>query len=109
RETRNCWNATDGLTLLEDTLERRKQGSGNSYTQRLLADPALLREKLTEEAGELADAPNRANAIWEAADLMYFAMVAMQRSGISLAEAAKELARRNRAPKKPSLQEDRGS
>ncbi len=105
-QTRNCWNDSDGLSLLEGTILSRSQAkSGDSYTQRLLSDPDLLRSKLLEEAGELADAPNLDNAIWEAADLLYFAMVAMRRSGVDLAAAAGELARRNRESKRSSVQE----
>ncbi|MFN7440188.1 MAG: HisA/HisF-related TIM barrel protein, partial [Phycisphaerales bacterium] len=46
-----------------------------SYSARLLRDPALLRAKLIEEAGELADAvtSDAAAVTHEAADVMYFA------------------------------------
>jgi phosphoribosyl-ATP pyrophosphohydrolase len=93
--TRTCWGHATGLPALgariAQQMERPTQGS---YTARLLADPALLRAKLAEEAGELADASGEAEATQEAADLLYFAMVAMQRAGVGLAEVGAELDRR---------------
>ncbi|MCE2967947.1 MAG: histidinol dehydrogenase [Phycisphaerales bacterium] len=67
-----------------------------SYSARLLRDPALLRAKLIEEAGELADAvtSDAAAVTHEAADVMYFAMVAMRRAGVTLADVSRELDRR---------------
>jgi phosphoribosyl-ATP pyrophosphohydrolase len=54
----------------------------------------LLRAKLVEEAGELSDAGTDREVIREAADVMYFALVAMQRAGVGVAEVERELARR---------------
>ncbi len=113
-ESWSCWGPTGGLPALDRTLARRvaqlaesddKQGvsdgmgsgsDGGSYTARLLRDPALLRAKLMEEAGELMAAGGPEHAAEEAADLLYFALVAARRAGSSLAEVAAVLDRRAR-------------
>jgi phosphoribosyl-ATP pyrophosphohydrolase len=88
-----CWGPAVGLQGLERRLAQGIQRAG-SYTQRLLNDSTLLRAKLMEEAAELADAPTHADAALEATDLLYFVMVAMRRSGVTLAEVAREFDRR---------------
>ena len=93
--TRTCWGPARGLASLQERIERQSAApAAGSYTARLLDDSALLRSKLIEEAGELAAASDRANAIHEAADLMYFASVAMHRAGITLSDVSDELDRR---------------
>ena len=62
---------------------RAAAGDAKSYTKRLLSDPALLREKLQEEAGEVVDFRDPANLAWEVADWLYFATVLMEREGVS--------------------------
>lgn len=96
RGTRSCWGDEAGLPALLRTLrERARSAPPGSYSARLLGDPALLRAKLLEEAGELADAaPDAAPA--EAADLLYFALVALVRAGGELADVERELDRRAR-------------
>lgn len=93
--TRTCWGQAPGLRALAERIDRAaSSGAAGSYTSRLLADPPLLRSKLAEEARELADAETAPEAIHEAADVLYFTMVAMRRAGISLADVARELDRR---------------
>jgi len=95
RQTATCWSEETGLTALERTLAKRVQDAPvGSYVHRLLADPELLRAKLLEEAGELADATELADAIHESADLLFFAMTAMQRKGVTLAAVEQALDRR---------------
>ncbi len=92
--TRTCFGDDGGIVGLERRLARRADAApAGSYTARLLSDPATLRGKLLEEAEELAEARG-VEAIHEAADLFYFAMVAMRREGVSLAEVETELDRR---------------
>ncbi len=93
--THGCWGDARGLTALESTLAQRvADAPAGSYTRRLLDDPALLRTKLREEAGELADASEAPHVAAEAADLFYFAMVALARAGVPLADVERELDRR---------------
>jgi phosphoribosyl-ATP pyrophosphohydrolase len=95
RETRSCWGVDGGLGALERRLaERVCEAPENSFTARLAGDRKLLAAKLIEEAGELAEADDRASTIWEAADLLYFATAALASRGTPLAEVANELDRR---------------
>jgi len=94
--TRTCWGTDGGLGELQRRLhERLADAPPGSYTRRLFEDPNLLRSKLVEEAGELADAEGPEAVAWEAADVMYFALVAMARAGVSLAQVEAELDRRS--------------
>lgn len=94
--TSTCWGPAHGLDALTSTLASRLQDAPpGSYTRRLLDDPALLRSKLVEEAGELADASTPKHMVDEAADLLYFAMVALARSGRPLSDVEAVLDRRS--------------
>jgi phosphoribosyl-ATP pyrophosphohydrolase/phosphoribosyl-AMP cyclohydrolase/histidinol dehydrogenase len=76
-------------------LRARATGApAGSYTARLLQDGDLLAAKLSEEAGELAAAGTAAEVVHEAADVMYFTLVAMARAGVELDAVAAELDRR---------------
>jgi phosphoribosyl-ATP pyrophosphohydrolase len=96
-DTWTCWGEAEGLpTLARRLAERVAAAPPGSYTRRLLDDPALLRAKLIEEAGELADAQGSEDVAWEAADVIYFALVAMTRAGVPLSAVEAELDRRSR-------------
>jgi len=93
--TRTCWGDDPGLgALARLLLARTAEAPAGSYTKRLLEDPALLRSKLREEAAELADAHGREGVAAEAADVLYFTLVALARGGVDLAAVEAELARR---------------
>ncbi len=97
QNTWTCWGAAAGLPALSRTLlERVADAPAGSYTRRLLDAPALLRSKLIEEAGELADATSPAHVAAEVADVVYFAMVAAARAGVSLSDVERELDGRGR-------------
>lgn len=90
-----CFGPARGMDALERTVARRfVEPEPGSLTNRLLGDPALLRGKLLEEAGELATARDREHAVQEAADLLYFASVALARARASFADVDRELDRR---------------
>lgn len=97
--SRTCWGASGGLSAMQDRLfaptPASDGASTGSYTARLLGDPKLLRDKLIEEAAELAEARGEKEVTHEAADLLFFACVAMRRGGIRLAEVCAELDRRS--------------
>lgn len=91
-----CWGEGPPLTALERTIATRMVSAPpGSYTRRLLDDPTLLTAKLREEAGELAAAGSPEHAAEEAADLIYFAMVMMQRHGTTLVDVERVLRRRS--------------
>lgn len=93
--TRTCWGNDAGLPALVRVLAGRlADAPAGSYTARLFRDPAVLEAKLLEEAGELAAAGTRADAIHEAADVIFFALVAAVRAGVGLADIEGELDRR---------------
>lgn len=95
RGCRTCWGPAEGLAALESRLAAQAlQPSPGSYTARLLRDPPLLRAKLIEEADELAAADGAGSVACEAADVLYFTLVAMRRAGVDLARVAAELDRR---------------
>jgi phosphoribosyl-ATP pyrophosphohydrolase len=113
--TRSCWGEGRGLAGLARRLaERKRESPPGSYTGRLFGDEGLLRSKLIEEAGELAEAATAREVVGETADVLYFALTAMVRSGVELAEVERELDRRagklTRRPgnaKQPSQQQDK--
>lgn len=96
RGTRSCFGERFDLGSLERIIRSRRRGDDpSSGTRRLLDQPGLLGSKLREEAGELAEAGDRDEVIHEAADLIYFTLASLVRSGASLAEVESELSRRS--------------
>ena len=96
--TENVQNADMGDTLhelAEIIRSRRYADPTQSYTARLLNDHKdLLLKKIIEEATELVLAIKDADhehIRYEAADLLYHMLVALERSGISNEELAGEL------------------
>ena len=102
--TTGCFGDDAGLgSLLERLFDRKNHAPEDSYTARLLGDSELLKQKLIEEAGELADAAasegtdaGADEVVHEAADVLYFTLVAMARCGVSMDRVEKELERRKR-------------
>ncbi|MBK8481106.1 MAG: phosphoribosyl-ATP diphosphatase [Proteobacteria bacterium] len=93
--TRTCWGPSGGVGELARRLAARQADApAGSYTRRLLDDPTLLRAKLLEEAAELAAAREPAQVAAEAADVIYFALVALARAGVPLEQVERELDRR---------------
>ena len=91
----SCFGPARGLGRLERTVRsRRAEAVPGSLTGRLLEDPAFMRGKLIEEAGELGEAAGADRVVEEAADLLYFLSVALERAGVSLADVERELDRR---------------
>ena len=95
--TYTCFGPDSGLSALMSTLQGRiaSEADPASYTRRLIADRSLLRAKLVEEAGELADAQTQAEVVWEAADVLYFTLVRMAGSGVTISDVERELHRRS--------------
>jgi phosphoribosylformimino-5-aminoimidazole carboxamide ribotide isomerase len=97
RGTTSCFDGVTGLpALVEQMVQRVRDAVPGSYTRRLLDDRGLLAAKLCEEAAELADAETPEDVAAEAADVMYFACIALLRSGVSLSAVWDELARRSK-------------
>jgi phosphoribosyl-ATP pyrophosphohydrolase len=75
--------------------QRAIEAPPGSYTRRLMDDPALLRAKLIEEAGELADAKDPCHVAEEASDVAYFTLVRAAAAGVSLLDIDRVLDRRS--------------
>jgi len=84
-------------TLYHTILERKSSGSEKSWTKKLLNNKELLFKKIREEADELCVAIDReedGQVIYEAADLLYHALVGLGSREISPDRVKQELARR---------------
>ena len=98
RDEWTCFGSARGLTALAHTIaSRRRSPVPGSLTARSLSDDAFLRGKLIEEAGELAEAAGARRVAEEAADLVYFLTVALERAGVDMADVERELDRRSLA------------
>lgn len=81
-----------GLCKLDNTLAKRFESAPEgSYTKRLFNDDNLLKAKLKEELDELIEADSKEEVAWEAADLIYFAMVKCIKQGVRLADIERNL------------------
>jgi phosphoribosyl-ATP pyrophosphohydrolase len=79
--------------------DRKRLPRKGSYTNALLRDPARLREKLLEEACELAMASRgkrKDRIAEEAADLLYHALLLLFSTGVRFAEVERVLEGRRR-------------
>ena len=98
RNTHTCFGAERSIaTVIQRLTERIHSPDAKSFTKKLAGDAELLQKKLLEEAQELAEAAqldDRYEVAWEAADVMYFSLVAMLNNGVGLEEVYAELARR---------------
>jgi phosphoribosyl-ATP pyrophosphohydrolase len=91
-----CWGDGFDFSSLERIVATSAEsGDPASGTVRLVRNPSLLQSKLAEEADELARASTSAEAVHETADLLYFALTALHRSGGKLDDVRRELERRH--------------
>lgn len=96
-DRRTCFDDGYGIEKLSRTIAARlKDAPEGSYTRRLFSDSGLLASKLREEADELAVTANAFDAAFEAADVVYFALVKALREGANLSDIEAELERRSR-------------
>ncbi len=90
----------EALPGLERTIaERRAADPGESYTARLLSDPAQIGEKVQEEAEEVARAAREETderVAEESADVLYHLAVLLAARGLSLSDAYEVLNERRR-------------
>ena len=84
------------LKNLEDLVilarERKKKPVEGSYTNKLLEDKTLAKEKVIEEIDELIDSVEKnTNKIHEAADVFYHLIMYLEKSGIKIEDVMEEL------------------
>ena len=89
------------LKILEDLVtlarERKINPIDGSYTNKLLEDKSLAKEKVLEEINELIEAVEKdTNKIHEAADVLYHLIMYLEKSGIKIEEVMKELSNRRK-------------
>ena len=89
------------LKTLEDLIllarERKKNPLEGSYTNKLLEDKSLVKDKVLEEVSELIQAVEESsNKIHEAADVLYHLMMYLEANDIKIEEIMEELASRRK-------------
>ena len=89
------------LKILEDLVtlarERKNNPVKGSYTNKLLEDKSLAKEKVLEEINELIEAVDQdSNKIHEAADVFYHLIMYLEKSGIKIEEVMEELLSRKK-------------
>jgi len=87
------------LSTLENLFnlarERKNLPKENSYTNKLLSDKSLSKEKVLEEVNELIDAVETdTNKIHEAADVFYHLIMYLEANNIKIEDIMKELDKR---------------
>ena len=89
------------LKILEELIllarERKNNPIEGSYTNKLLEDKNLAKEKVLEEVNELIQAvEENSNKIHEAADVLYHLMMYLEANGIKIEDIMEELSSRKK-------------
>ena len=89
------------LSTLENLFnlarERKKSPVDGSYTNKLLNDKTLSKEKVLEEINELIEAvENNSNKIHEAADVLYHLLMYLEANDIKIEDVMSELNKRKK-------------
>ena len=89
------------LKILEELVllarERKNNPIEGSYTNKLLKDKNLAKEKVLEEVNELIEAvEENSNKIHEAADVLYHLIMYLEANGIKIEEIMEELSSRKK-------------
>jgi len=89
------------LNVLEDlislTRERKEKPIDGSYTNKLLKDKDLSKEKVLEEIGELIQSVEQnSNKIHEAADVFYHLIIYLESNNIKIEDIMLELKKRKK-------------
>ena len=83
--------------LVQLARERKAIPVEGSYTNRLLADKSLSKDKVLEEIHELIQAvEENSNKIHEAADVMYHLLMYFEANEIKIEDIQKELEKRKK-------------
>tara|TARA_B100001027_G_scaffold156982_1_gene110513 strand:+ start:209 stop:481 length:273 start_codon:yes stop_codon:yes gene_type:complete len=89
------------LSVLEELFklarERKKNPIEGSYTNKLLKDKKLTKEKVLEEINELIESVDKNNnKIHEAADVLYHLIIYLESSDIRIEDVMNELKNRQK-------------
>ena len=107
KRLRNIWTQKEYLlefsmlntleNLFNLARERKKSPVDGSYTNELLSNKSLSKEKVLEEINELIEAiENDSNKIHEAADVLYHLIMYFEVSEIKIEDVCKELEKRKK-------------
>jgi len=84
-------------SLFKLARERKKSPLEGSYTNKLLSDKSLGKEKVIEEINELIEAvDNNTNKIHEAADVFYHLIMYLEANDINIEDVMTELDKRKK-------------
>ncbi len=82
-------------SLFELARSRKNNPVSDSYTNKLLSDKLLSKEKVLEEINELIEAvENNSNKIHEAADVFYHLIMYLEANEIKIEDVMEELNKR---------------
>ena len=82
-------------SLFELARSRKNNPLSNSYTNKLLSDKSLSKEKVLEEINELVEAVEKnSNKIHEAADVFYHLIMYLEANEIKIEDVMEELDKR---------------
>ena len=91
----NMLKNLENLILL--ARERKKNPIEGSYTNKLLENKNLAKDKVLEEVNELIESvEENSNKIHEAADVLYHLMIYLEANGIKIEEIMDELSARKK-------------
>ena len=83
--------------LIKLARERKSSPVKDSYTNKLLTDKSLSKEKVLEEVNELIEAvEENSNKIHEAADVFYHLLMYLEANDIKIEEVMSELEKRKK-------------
>ena len=83
--------------LFKLARERKDTPVEGSYTNKLLSDKSLSKDKVLEEINELIEAvENNSNKIHEAADVFYHLIMYLEANDIKIEEVMSELEKRKK-------------
>ena len=84
-------------SLFNLARERKKTPVDGSYTNKLLSDKSLSKEKILEEINELIEAIEKnTNKIHESADVLYHLIVYLEANDIKIEDVMDELKKRRK-------------
>ena len=89
------------LKILEDLValvrQRKSYPAEDSYTNKLLENKSLVKEKVLEEINELIEATEKdTNKIHESADVLYHLFVYLEANDIKVEDVMSELKKRRK-------------
>ena len=85
------------VSLFNLARERKKSPVEGSYTNKLLSNKSLSKDKVLEEINELIEAvKNNSNKIHEAADVFYHLIMYLEANDVKIEDVMNELNKRKK-------------